>query len=127
MLFLSRPHHEAVVGQLRERLADKQAELDRTLTALGDARRECDRFRELFVQAMGAKWNEPSPIAEMPLQTRTLQPAAVTDFETMASRWSPAEKAMYECWLQDQGADLDEPERVWLSQFGGASPLEVLS
>lgn len=118
-------HHQSVVGQLEQRLADKQAELDRVLKELGEVRAERDRFRDLFVQAMGAKWNE-SPIQQMPLQTKTLDLSAVETFEQMTSRWSPAERAMYECWLNDAGAGLDEPERVWMNQFGGASPLEVL-
>lgn len=122
---ITNAHHQSVVGQIEQRLADKQAELDRVLKELGEVRAERDRFRDLFVQAMGAKWNE-NPIQQLPLQTKTLDLSAVETFEQMASRWSPAEKAMYTCWLNDAGAGLDEPERVWMDQFGGASPLEVL-
>lgn len=124
-MFISRVHHQAVVEQYQQRLFDKTAELDRTLEELETVRAERDRFRELFVQAMGAKWNE-EPIQQIPMQTRTLEPQAVVDFEQMSARWSPAEKSAYECWKRDVGKDLEEPERVWLEQFGGASPMEVL-
>jgi len=121
---ITNAHHKSVVGQFEQRLADKEAELNRALTELSVVRGERDRFRDLFVQAMGAKWNE-EPIQQMPLQTKTLDLGAPNAFEQMASRWSPAEQAMYECWLKDVG-DIDEPERAWLAQYGGASPLEVL-
>lgn len=124
-MILTRAHHQAVVGQLEARLADQQAELDRVLKELGEVRTERDRFRDLFVQAMGAKWNE-EPIQQMPLQTHTLKPGAVAEFEQMASRWNPSENAMYQCWLNDEGAKFEEPERRWMELFGGASPMEVL-
>ena len=124
-MILSKAHHQAVVGQLEHRLADKQAELDRVLAELSAVRGERDQFRSLFVQAMGAKWNE-EPIQQIPLQTHTLKPGAVDEFEQMASRWSPAEQAAYECWLRDEGAIVEEPERVWMQRFGGMSPMEAL-
>lgn len=124
-MLISKAHHLAVVNQLEHRLADKQAELDRVLAELTAVRGERDRFRELFVKAMGEKWNE-EPIQQIPLQTITLKPGAVAEFEQMSSRWSPAEQAMYECWLKDEGATVEEPERVWMSRFGGMSPLEAL-
>lgn len=124
-MLISKAHHQAVVRQLESRLADKQAELDRALEGQKGVRTERDRFRDLFVQAMGAKWNE-EPIQQIPLQTHTLKPGAVGEFEQMASRWSPAEQAMYECWLKDEGATVEEPERVWMERFGGVSPLEAL-
>lgn len=124
-MFISRIHHQAVIQQLRERLDDKEAELDRALEELETVRRERDKFRDLFVQAMGAKWNE-EPIQQIPLQTRTLEPQAAADFEQMTARWSPAERAAFECWRKDIGLSLEEPEKEWLRQFGGDSPLEVL-
>lgn len=122
---ITNAHHQAIVGLAGQRLADKQAELDRVLAELAVIRAERDRFRDLFVQAMGAKWNE-EPIQQMPLQTKTLDLGAPDAFEQMASRWSQAERQMYECWLRDEGSGIDEPERFWLSIYGGTSPLEVL-
>lgn len=111
--------------QLESRLADKQAELDRVLEGQKGVRSERDQFRNLFVKAMGEKWNEEL-IQQIPLQTHTLKPGAVNEFEQMSSRWSPAEKAMFECWLKDEGQQFEEPERVWMERFNGLSPLEAL-
>ncbi len=122
-MLITKTHHHDIVGQLQQRLADKQAELERLLAQVGDLRQERDQFRDLFVQAMGAQWQKP--IQEMPLQTRTLKLSAQEEFATMTSRWSPAEKSAYECWLRDEG-DVEEPERAWMERFGGASPMEVL-
>lgn len=90
-------------------------------------RAERDRFLELFVEAMGKKWNEPGPIQSIPLQTRTLEPQTKEDFEQMAARWSAAENDLYKCWVRDVGEGESEPERLWLAMYGGKSPLEALT
>lgn len=117
-MIVTRAHHLAVVGQLEQRLADKDAQLARLQS-------EHDQFRRLFVEAMGKNWND-APIASIPLQSRTLEPQAVVDFELISARWSAGEKAMYDCWYRDVGKDKDEPERFWVEMYGGSSPLEVL-
>lgn len=121
-----RDHHDEVVRQLEARVADKQAELERVLVELGGVRRERDQFRSLFVEAMGAHWNE-KPIAELPLQTRTLKLTAAEELDQIKARWSPAEQSAFECWMNDIGHEMDEPERYWLETHSGASPLEVLA
>lgn len=118
-MIITRAHHLAVVGQLEQRLADKDAQLARLQA-------EHDQFRKLFVEAMGKVWND-APIASIPLQSRTLEPQAEVDFEMVSARWSEADRAMYQCWLRDVGVTIDEPERFWLEKYGGSSPIEVLN
>lgn len=115
------------VALYEQRLADKEQVIADLKSERETLRAERDRFRDLFVEAMGKKWNEPGPIQEMPLQTMTLKPQSKEDFEQMAARWSPTEQAAYQCWLNDVGADLPEPEREYLRRYGGASPLEMLT
>jgi hypothetical protein len=110
-----------------QRLADKDQVIAGLQSELATLRAERDRFRDLFVEALGRKWNEPGPIQEIPLQTMTLKPQTQAEFEQWAARLSPAEKAALECWMKDVGISLAEPEHEYFRRYGGASPLEVLT